>query len=125
MIDPPVSFVRVVDALHLVENPYDTYAPGRAGELGPYQMTRAVWEQHSTLPFCVRYACDKGISEAVALKHLRWLSTELEKRRIPISTYTLALAWNAGLRGAENVMDTPLSAVRFAHRVEALASAAP
>jgi hypothetical protein len=108
-----------LEAIHQLENPNDTPAPGRCGELGPYQFREQTWKMHTVAPFS--RALDRHSSDAVAVKHYDWLKAELVRRGIPVKPYTIALAWNGGL-GAVIQADPPASVVDYATRVANLAA---
>jgi hypothetical protein len=91
----PLLFEVVAAEIRHVESAPVSQAVGRAGELGPYQFTLAVWRQHTTLPFA--YANDPRIASQIAVKHVTWLGQHLVKHGFEASPYNLALAWNAGL----------------------------
>src|ERR1700690_1268707 len=85
-----------LEAIHQLENPNDTPQPGPCGELGPYQFRERTWRMHTVAPFT--RALDRHSSDAVAVKHYEWLKAELTRRGIVVTPYTIALAWNGGLR---------------------------
>lgn len=70
--------------------------PGRFGELSRWQITRAVWVQHSTESFAVA-ARDEPKARSVALKHLAWLRGQLLRRGIEPTAERLATCWHFGL----------------------------
>lgn len=86
---------ETLEAIHAVENPYDSTRPGRHGELGPYQFRPSTWQMHTRLPFA--QAIDRGASEAVAIRHYEWLKRGLIRAGIAPTPYNIALAWNGGL----------------------------
>lgn len=98
----------LLGSIVMVEN---TPGRGRNGELGPYQFTRAVWRQHSTMEFTLANARSVE-AERVALAHLHWLEQHVDKP----TPYRLALAWNAGL-GAVQRNTFRDSSVDYAKRV--------
>ncbi len=108
-----------LEAIHQLENPRDTPQPGPCGELGPYQFRENTWRMHTVAPFT--RALDRHSSDAVAVKHYEWLRAELERRGVPVSPYTIALAWNGGLR-AVTEPDPPAAAVDYATRAANLAA---
>ena len=87
-----------LEAIHNLENPRNLTRPGRFGELGAYQFRPTTWRMHTTIPF--ERALDRNTSDAVAVKHYEWLKRELEKARVPATTYNIALAWNSGINAA-------------------------
>src|SRR5271163_4460606 len=40
-----------LEAIHQLENPNDTSAPGPCGELGAYQFREETWKMHTVAPF--------------------------------------------------------------------------
>lgn len=69
---------------------------GRAGERGPWQITRDVWAMHMPgRPFSE--ARKEGPAYACAVKHLAWLRAGLVKAGTDDNAFNLALCWNAGL----------------------------
>ena len=108
-----------LQAIHLLENPYDTDRPGSLGELGAYQFREQTWKMHTSAPFSL--ALDRRVSDAVAVKHYNWLKGELERRGLEATPYRIALAWNAGL-GASLSARPSQAAVDYATRVASLAA---
>ena len=87
-----------LEAIHCLENPRNLTRPGAKGELGAYQFRAATWRMHTTVPF-VR-ALDRGESDTVAVLHYEWLRRGLEHAGVEATPYTIALAWNGGLKAA-------------------------
>lgn len=113
---------QILDAIHQCENPRNSEAPGRRGELGPYQMTLDTWRMHTLLPFTPRYACDQALAQSIALKHLRWIERHLMEHSRPVTVFEIAVAWNGGLREAYFPETAPVSVLSYALRVEDLAN---
>lgn len=105
---------ETLEAIHAVENPYDSTRPGRHGELGPYQFRQSTWRMHTRLPF--EQALDRGASEAVAIRHYEWLRRGLVRAGIAPTPYYIALAWNGGLT-ATIQGHTSSASHRYAERV--------
>ena len=82
-------------AIHMVENPNDSRAPGPKGELGAYQFRADTWKMHSKLHFT--YALDREKSDEVAVKHYEWLKASLQRNGFEATPFNIALAWNAGV----------------------------
>lgn len=82
-------------AIHQLENPLNSKKPGPRGELGAYQFRAGTWRMHTQTPF--ERALDRKISDMVAVRHYEWLKRGLERARLPVTPYTIALAWNGGL----------------------------
>jgi hypothetical protein len=85
-----------LEAIHRLENPSDSEAPGSFGELGAYQFREETWKMHTSAPFT--RALDRRSSDAVAVKHYDWIKSELERRGIVATPYKIALAWNGGIK---------------------------
>lgn len=62
---------ETLEAIHWVENPENSPAPGPFGELGAYQFRRSTWYTYTSVPF--EYARERVHSDAVAIKHYEWL----------------------------------------------------
>jgi hypothetical protein len=108
-----------LEAIHQLENPNNTSVPGPCGELGPYQFREETWKMHTVAPFS--RALDRHSSDAVAVKHYEWIKAELTRRGIEVKPYTIALAWNGGMRAVVKA-DPPASVVDYATRVANLAA---
>jgi hypothetical protein len=89
---------ETLEAIHWVENPKDRRTPGTYGELGAYQFRPDTWKMHSRRPF--REALDRSRSDEVAVMHYEWIKAALERNGVEVTTYNIALAWNAGIKGA-------------------------
>jgi hypothetical protein len=109
---------ETLEAIHLLENPYDSAQPGSLGELGAYQFREKTWRMHTSAPFSL--ALDRRVSDAVAVKHYDWLKAELARRGMEATPFRIALAWNGGLGAALAGRPAP-SAVDYATRVVNLA----
>jgi hypothetical protein len=110
---------ETLQAIHMLENPGDSHAPGNLGELGAYQFREETWKMHTQAPFS--RALDRRSSDAVAVKHYDWIKDELEKRGVVVTPYTVALAWNGGIKAAV-AGHPPASAVDYASRAANLAA---
>jgi len=84
-----------LEAIHRIENPFDSPRPGRFGELGAYQFRESTWRMHTTVPFA--RAVERRVSDEVAIRHYEWLKRRLEQKGLPATPYNIALAWNAGV----------------------------
>lgn len=113
---PPLDHGKLLDAIRTVEDVRGSRRPGRHGERGDYALTYDVWQQHSRLDF-FRYAYDPVISRQVAQAHLESLCNGLERAGLPITPYTLGLAWNGGLRATVRHR-TVASTKDYAERVQ-------
>jgi hypothetical protein len=108
-----------LEAIHQLENPRDSEAPGAFGELGAYQFREETWKMHTEAPFS--RALDRRSSDAVAVKHYDWIKSELEKRGVVVTPFNVALAWNGGIKA---VLDPrpPVAVLDYATRAANLAS---
>ena len=71
---------------------------GTGSPLGPFDLTRAVWNQHAHgIPYV--YAREKGHAALVARRHVKWLSDGLERAGMAVTAYNLGACWNLGLVG--------------------------
>jgi len=105
---------EILEAIHWVENPNNSPAPGPFGELGAYQFRRSTWYNYTTLPF--EYARERTHSDAVAIKHYEWLKRGFERAGLAVTPYRIALAWNAGLSATLNGR-IPAATHQYAKRV--------
>jgi hypothetical protein len=108
-----------LEAIHQIENPHDSTAPGPCGELGPYQFREETWKMHTMAPFSD--ALDRHSSDTVAVKHYNWLKAELIRHGVEASPYMIALAWNGGIRAVIDP-NPPASALDYAMRAANLAA---
>lgn len=119
----PVGDLRrraTLEAIHQIENPRELLRPGPFGELGAYQFRRSTWEMHTTAPF--GSAIDRTVSDEVAVRHYDWIARGLAAAGKPVTSYHVALAWNAGLRSAISGRAPP-AARDYAQRAANLAAA--
>lgn len=113
---------RLLAVIPLVEGATATTI-GRAGERGPWQLTAAVWHQHSNRPFWWASSSLPNHQEEgwrVAFAHVAWLEAQVERPTL----YRIALAWNAGV-GAVNRCRVTDAQAGYAARVRNLAEEAP
>jgi hypothetical protein len=108
-----------LEAIHQLENPRDSSAPGQYGELGPYQFEEQVWRRYTRAPFA--QALDRRASDAVAVKHYDWIKGQLERLGLPVSPYMIALVWNGGM-GAVLGENPPAAALDYAARAANIAA---
>lgn len=132
----PVLYVRVPDtpaadvaavretgeeallrAVRVVETGDNPRAVGRLGERGSYQFRRSTWREITRRPFREAHT---PAAHDVARVHLSRLADGLRAKGLPVDSFHLALAWNAGINGAA-ARRPPHSAVDYARRVSALA----
>lgn len=109
-----------LEAIHQLENPYDSPKPGRFGELGAYQFREMTWRMHTQVPFSM--ALDRRVSDQVAVRHYEWLKRRLEHHGLAATPYNIALAWNAGAQAAVRGRVPPATR-RYAERAERIARA--
>jgi hypothetical protein len=102
-----------LEAIHQLENPNDSDAPGAFGELGPYQFREETGKTYTRAPFS--QALDRRASDAVAVKHYNWIKSELERRGIAATPYRIALAWNGGMNAVLSG-NPPAAAADYAWR---------
>jgi hypothetical protein len=107
-----------LEAIHQLENPRDSSAPGQYGELGPYQFKEQTWRRYTRAPFT--QALDRRASDAVAVKHYNWIKGQLERLGQPASPYMIALVWNGGM-GAVLGDNPPAAALDYADRAANIA----
>jgi hypothetical protein len=119
----PVSstfLLKVLDALHAVENPHNLVRPGKHGELGPVQFTRATWEETTTLPFTPITVWAN--STEVGLKRLRYIEMTLRAHHVTPTAFRIAVAWKFGLADAlQNERPPTAAEFEYADRVANLA----
>jgi hypothetical protein len=108
-----------LEAIHQLENPTDTSAPGPFGELGAYQFREGTWKTYTSTPF--RRALDRRTSDAIAVKCYNRIKSDLESRGIVATPYRIALAWNGGM-GAACGSNPPAAAIDYATRAANLAA---
>ena len=108
-----------LEAIHNLENPQNLPRPGARGELGAYQFRASTWHLHTNTPFSA--AIDRQASDEVAMQHYEYLRKGLEAAGIPVTPYTIALAWNSGL-GAATSGRAPAAAHDYAQRATNLAT---
>jgi hypothetical protein len=108
-----------LEAIHQLENPTNSEAPGSRGELGAYQFRESVWHMYTRAPF--RSALDRRASDFVAVKHYEWIKAELQRMGVNVSPYTIALAWNGGISAALGD-NPPSAALDYASRAANIAA---
>jgi hypothetical protein len=108
-----------LEAIHQLENPTNSEAPGPRGELGAYQFRESVWHMYTRAPF--RNALDRRASDSIAVKHYEWIKTELQRMGVNVSPYTIALAWNGGINAALGD-NPPSSTLDYAARAANIAA---
>ena len=105
---------ETLQAIHLIENPHNSSQPGAHGELGAYQFRRATWRMHTGKPF--QQALNRAQADAVAVAHYDWLCTQLRRQGVAVTTYNIAMAWNAGV-GSVASGRAPRASRQYAQRV--------
>ncbi len=113
-----VDRAATLEAIHMLENPRNVSRPGPRGELGAYQFRAATWRSYSSEPF--ECALDRSKSDEVAARHFEWLRQRLDAAHVPVTPYTIALAWNGGI-GAALSGRAPRAARDYAERASNLA----
>lgn len=74
---------------------------------------------HTTLPFA--RALDRDASDAIARRHYDWVCRQLRRHGFPVTPYTIALAWNAGVTATVRGR-VPHASRDYAARVESIAA---
>jgi len=70
---------------------------GRAGERSKYQMMPQTWDMYSKTDFVhLSEEMYQVEVEMVARKHINTIKKSLSSRRMEITVYNIALAWNGG-----------------------------
>lgn len=105
---------ETLQAIHLIENPTNSSQPGAHGELGAYQFRASTWRMHTRKPF--RSALVRTHADAVALNHYDWICAQLRRQGLPVTTYNIAMTWNAGI-GAVSSGRVPRASRQYAERV--------
>lgn len=85
--------------------------PGKAGEIGPWQMLPAV-RLDRLLEMDVGTWTDRNIARA----HLVWIERELGRRGVAVVPFNVALVWNAGLERTVTGR-APVKSYDYARRV--------
>lgn len=105
---------ETLQAIHLIENPHNSSQPGSHGELGAYQFRPATWRMHTRKPF--QQALVRAHADEVALHHYDWICTQLQRQGLPVTTYNIAMVWNAGI-GSVTSGQVPRASRQYAQRV--------
>ena len=119
--NPEISRARVAHSIALREG-WDGHSIGAADERGRYQFKPATWFRFSHKPlFWAESSRQDCLAEQdrVARRVISEAITRLPSMGMPVSPYTIALAWNAGL-GAVERREIPVRAFEFAAAVRAL-----
>ncbi len=101
----PVDTYRLVDCIAQVEGAPTAHV-GRAGERSRFQITQAVWFQHSRWPFFQASKTTPWALEEqyrVACAHVEYLKKQLKHS----TAYHIACAWNGGLTATQTGKLTP------------------
>lgn len=91
---------RMIDALAMKETGlrWDGH-PGLRGELSAWQITETVWRQHMEAEAFFD-ACVPALARVCALRHVRWLVAQIERRGLAVTPQRVATAWHFGLSHA-------------------------
>ena len=73
--------------------------PGLCGELSAWQITETVWRQHMA-PAPFSDAREPALARVCALRHVRWLVAQIERRGLVVTPQRVATAWHFGLSRA-------------------------
>lgn len=87
-------------AIAQVESGDQDGAVGPDGERGRYQISRAVWKQHTKADF--RFAHRRAFAYAIAERHFDHIVEQLEAAGWSADAQSIASAWNAGLTATIN-----------------------
>lgn len=93
---PVPDRARILRVISAVEN-WDGKTPGARKEWGPWQMLPENYARYSGRK--IRDASPADL-EAAAILHAGWIIQTLEARHLPVSAYTVGLAWAAGIDAA-------------------------
>jgi len=89
---------RLAESIRAVEN-WKPGSVGRAGEVGPWQITPKVWKKHSTTS---QWSASVSEHRRVALAHIAEIRAGIRRNGIHETPRTIALAYTAGLNAAIN-----------------------
>ncbi len=112
---------RLASAIKAVENS-PRNAIGASGERGIYQISEAVWQDNSQMPFefangSIPLCVDE--TEKVLFKHLSWIYRNVHRLNRPLTVHNVALVYHGGLeRFRKN--ETRWSDNEYANRVLAV-----
>jgi hypothetical protein len=91
---------REIDALAMKETGLRWDGrPGLCGELSAWQITEKVWRQHMA-PAPFSDAREPALARVCALRHVRWLIAQIERRGLAVTPQCVATAWHFGLSRA-------------------------
>jgi len=102
---------RLADSIRAVEN-WKPGTVGAAGEVGPWQITPAVWRKYSRAS---QWSAPVSEHRRVALAHIASLRAGLRRNSFPESPHYIALAYTAGLSATINRTATRMK-WDYAHR---------
>ena len=116
-----IDLTRMADAILQCENtPWTT--PGASGERSSYQITEAVWKQHTTAAFS--WASDprpewRRFTDKLVIAHLAWICQRIKLRGYTLTPWAVAAFYKGGYG---RFFNGPLrdSDVRYAVRCENL-----
>lgn len=112
---PSLDRSRFLDCVAEIESGGNDSAIGPCGSRSRYQLSQAVWRQHTSRPFT---SCRGPQARAVAEMHLDWLLSNLPEP----SVYWAAFAWRVGLRATKLIYNGDKTHVdcTYAQRVSLL-----
>ena len=91
-----IDVARMVDVLAMKETGVRWAGqPGPTGELSAWQITEPVWRQHMA-PRQFGEARDPVLARACAVKHVRWLIAQIERRGQVATPERVATCWHFG-----------------------------
>ena len=111
----------VLRGIRIVETQDQLHPPrGKLGERGPYQFRRSTWRMHTSSNF--ELSENREVANTVAKRHYAWIEAQLQANGIEVSSYNVALAWNAGVNAVIRG-NAPAVAHDYATRVINISSA--
>ena len=115
----PLDNDKLLRMIELVEN-WDGEAIGRSGEAGPWQMKVKTWHDysHERMPY-LESEWRGPEAQRVLHEHASWIRDEIEKNRLPDTSFNFALCWKVGFSGFLHGKTTYQDA-RYALRAETL-----
>ena len=112
-----VDVLRMVDVLEMKETPNGWNGkPGPCGELGRPQLTEGVWnDRMAPLPFSM--ARDPKFARECAIKHVRWLIVQIQRRGLTVTPQRVATAWHFGISHAARRTRWGMEAANLYHNL--------
>ena len=97
----PLQVDRFLKALAAVESGNNWSAVGEKGERSIYQFKRKTWYQYGNVVSfdLIGEARFHAWVYVIAVRHVAWIETVLESKRLPITPENVATVWRFGLAG--------------------------